>query len=200
MRQIEWRIAVVLAALAAAEVADAKSKKMGDIQGWAVTGPGDGAKDFELTDYDGGLDRKVKHSGKASAYLRSRVKKPAKHAVVMQSIRSHEYRGKRIRVAAWIKTRDVAEAASLWVRVTPKNRDETLARAVASAKGTTDWKRYEVVLDVPSKSELILYGLALQGTGKAWIDDMTWEIVDWSVPVTSGAPLEPSNLGFEEAR
>jgi len=195
---------VAIALVITTGVAQAKDGRFGDIPGWFVTAPGDNAKDFRLTDYEGGMDTRVKHRGKASAYLRSTVDKPAKHAVVMQSVRSDNYRAKRIRMSAWIRTVDVAKEAALWVRVVPADRDTTLARAAVPLRGTLDWTRYEVVLDVPADSCSIMYGLALHGTGRAWIDDMTWEVVDARVP-TSGIteqsePAEPSNLEFEPDR
>ena len=194
-------LAYTLAALMTAVVAQAKDVKFGDIEGWSVTGPGDGASDFKLTDYEGGADTRIKHGGKASAFLASKVDKPAKHGVVMQSVRSDRYCAKRIRVSAWVRTENVAEAAGLWVRVTPADRDQTLSRAATSLHGSADWQRSEVVLDVPAESLSILYGLYLRGRGKAWIDDMTWEVVDKSVPLAGGSePLEPSNLDFEAHR
>lgn len=193
-----------LAGVIATGVAQAKDDTFGNIDGWYVTGPGDNAKDFRLTDYEGGIDTQIKHRGNASAYLRSTVDKPARHGVVMQSVRSDKYRNKRIRVSAWIRTEAVAGEAALWVRVVPVDRDTTLARAAVSLRGTLDWKRYEVVLDVTADSHSIMYGLSLRGAGSAWIDDMSWEVVDARVP-TSGVtepsePAEPSNLEFEQVR
>lgn len=186
--------------LATAVVAQPSNAKRG-IEGWSVTGPGGGAPDFRLTDYEGGTDTKVKHGGKASAYLVSKVDKPAKNAVVMQAVGSEKYRGKRIRVAAWVKTENVAGCAGLWVRVTPADRDQTLAKpAIPHLKGTVNWQRSEGVVDVPVESQSILYGLFLEGTGKAWIDDMTWEVVDTIVTNGDAGRSEPSNLAFEHTR
>jgi hypothetical protein len=198
------RTAALAIALCATGSAQAKDDKFGDIDGWYVTGPGDDAKDFRLTDYEGGMDTRIKHRGKASAFLRSTVDKPDKHAVVMQSVRSDHYRGKRIRVSAWLRTEGVTDEACLWVRVVPIDRDTTLSRAAVPLRGTLDWKRYEVVLDVSVAAHSIMYGLSLHGTGKAWIDDMTWEVVDASVPTVGvpspSEPADPSNLDFERGR
>lgn len=193
-------IALVAIEMLVAGAAHAEGGRLGDIRGWSVTGPGDNAPDFKLTDYEGGLDRRCRHGGAAGAFLRSKVDKPGKHAVVMQSIRSDRYRGKRVRLSAWVKTEGVAEEAALWMRVVPADRDRTFARGAAPARGTTDWTRYQVVLDVAPESQSIMFGLSPRGIGKAWIDDVTWEVVDASVPVTASTsePLEPSNLAFEE--
>lgn len=68
--------------------------------------------------------------------------------------------------------------------------------------GTSDWRSYTVVLDVPAESESISFGVLLAGTGKVWIDNVRFEEVDASVPVTGSlAPAAlrpaPSNLDFE---
>src|SRR3954447_19108622 len=74
-------------------------------------------------------------------------------------------------------------------------------------KGTTDWRKYELVVDVPNDSAGVFYGLLLiGGRGKAWIDDVVLETVDDSVPTTRitkfsheavSVPDHPTNLGFE---
>jgi hypothetical protein len=75
-------------------------------------------------------------------------------------------------------------------------------------RGTTDWRKYEIVLDVPDDSAGIFFGLLLIGPrGKAWVDDLNLEIVDNKVPTTNKAPdpryaalrvrSHPINLGFE---
>jgi hypothetical protein len=50
--------------------------------------------------------------------------------------------------------------------------------------GTTDWQRYECVMDVPAATSNIYFGLVLQSSGKAWIDDATIEEVGKNVVVT----------------
>ncbi len=70
-------------------------------------------------------------------------------------------------------------------------------------KGTGDWKRYEIVLDVPGNSINIAFGILLTGKGKVWMDDLQFEVVGKDVPTTdmlkqgAGLPDEPLNLGFE---
>ena len=73
-------------------------------------------------------------------------------------------------------------------------------------KGTTDWTRHEFVLDVPEDAEILRFGLRFDGTGQAWADDLTLDVVNPKVievtqplnPVAHPAPL-PSNLDFELA-
>ena len=65
-------------------------------------------------------------------------------------------------------------------------------------KGTSDWKKYEIVLDVPEKASNIAFGVMLGGTGQVWFDNIKFEIVDKSVPVTDIYAKEPVNLDFEK--
>ena len=70
--------------------------------------------------------------------------------------------------------------------------------------GTTEWKKYEIVLDVPEGASQISYGALLRGTGQIWFDKLNFEIVDTNVPTTGKkadrvkVKDEPMNLDFEE--
>jgi hypothetical protein len=48
-------------------------------------------------------------------------------------------------------------------------------------KGTIDWRKYRVVLDVPSEATHIVFGVLLDGSGRTWIDNVSFEVVDESV-------------------
>ncbi|MGA7241700.1 MAG: hypothetical protein WBX19_00895, partial [Terracidiphilus sp.] len=70
-------------------------------------------------------------------------------------------------------------------------------------KGTQSWTMHDVVLDVPQGSTGIAFGILLSGTGQVWMNDVTFEVVDDSVPVTavpfqSKASDHPVNLKFTE--
>ena len=55
-------------------------------------------------------------------------------------------------------------------------------------RGTTDWQKYSVVLNIPQEGGFIAYGVLLEGTGKVWIDDYMIEEVDHKVPTTGQIP------------
>ncbi|MFT7463502.1 MAG: hypothetical protein ACI9EF_001846 [Pseudohongiellaceae bacterium] len=71
-------------------------------------------------------------------------------------------------------------------------------------KGTTDWVRSEVVLDVPETTLGLAFGALLVGLGELWLADLQLEIVGEDVPTTNlirdqpGAPDRPVNLEFSE--
>ena len=64
--------------------------------------------------------------------------------------------------------------------------------------GTRDWRRYDVVLDVPVQAASLAFGAHLAAAGTIWVDDVKLEIVDASVPVTGSSASPPRNLDFED--
>jgi hypothetical protein len=114
------------------------------------------------------------------------------------------FRGKRIRFSAYAKSAKVTGWAGLWMRVDGDGKaHEVLAFDNMQGRpieGTTDWKHYEIVLDVAEESKAIAFGVLLSGEGQVWIDDLKFEPVSIDVPVTStpSAPTTPpKNLDFE---
>jgi pimeloyl-ACP methyl ester carboxylesterase/DNA-binding SARP family transcriptional activator len=165
-------------------------------------------------DYRFGLDRNVVHGGASSGHITARSLAPkAPFATLMQTIRADDYRGKRIRLAAYVKSRGVAkEAVGLWLRVegeggslgfhsTARGKLTTNGRTQPpdSTRHSTDWTLQSVVLDVPTNAIGIAFGLTLSLTGEAWIDDASLEVVNAGVPVTSRR-LQPTANARELTR
>ncbi|HMW33435.1 MAG TPA: AraC family transcriptional regulator, partial [bacterium] len=67
-------------------------------------------------------------------------------------------------------------------------------------KGTIEWKKQEVVIQIPVDAERIFYGVWLEGKGKIWVDDFVIEIVGEETPITAGRRIlkRPRNLNLEE--
>jgi hypothetical protein len=75
--------------------------------------------------------------------------------------------------------------------------------AKRAVKGTRDWKRYEVVLDVSESAEEIAFGILLSGKGQVWTDDLKFEVVGKEIATTGESTntevsKQPANLNFEE--
>ncbi len=104
---------------------------------------------------------------------------------MMQSIKADDYRGKRVRLSRNVKGENIAQYAGLWMRVDGAgyslNFDDMGNRPI---KGTTDWKKYEVVLDVPGESLIVAFGINLRGEGQVWVDNLQLEVVGQDVPTT----------------
>lgn len=170
-----------MAALAVAGSASAADDKKGLPAGWFVT---ESAPKL----YEAGLDTQSPCEGNRSAFLRSLQPSPNGYGTFMQAFAAQGFRGKRLRFSAVVRTEDVQGWTGLWMRVEGEDPKEPLAfdnmqsRAVV---GTTDCKRYDVVLDVPEQAKAIMAGLMLSGTGKAWLGAVRFETVDASVPVTN---------------
>lgn len=79
--------------------------------------------------------------------------------------------GKKITLAGYIKTENVTDGyAGLWMRIDPSIAFDNMSNN--GVKGTTDWKKYEITLDLnPEKTKQIVIGGLLVGKGKMWIDD-----------------------------
>ena len=135
--------------------------------------------------YRVGLDREVFHTGNASGFIES-VKKPKYPGTLMQKVRGFDFHGKRIRFSGYVKTSDVKDWASLWFRVDGIENyavsfDNMINRPI---KGTTDWKKYEIVLNVPNETRKLAYGILLSGEGRVWVDNLKFDVVDSNVAVT----------------
>ncbi len=168
--------------------------KLATPAGW-----GGGGEGYEL-----GVDETVKFSGKSSGCIRS-TDDPGPFGSLTQGFMAARYRGKRLRLSAQVKVDGVEQQSGLWMRVngkTPKPLafDNMGDRPIT---GTADWKKYEVILDVPEEAEQIYFGFLLAGKGRAWVDDIAFEAVTKETvptqPAPRGAslPFEPMNLGFE---
>jgi WD40 repeat protein len=163
--------------------------------GWDSFNPGGGEA------YAMGLDRAVHHTGKASGFIQAVSPRPQDSALLRQPFRADDYRGKRLRMSAYVKADNLDMGAWLQMSIGDGARslafDNMIDRRI---KGTSEWKKYEIVLDVPESSQSISLGFGMNGKGQVWVDDFQFEIVGQEVPTTA-ATMHPSpvNLDFEEA-
>jgi len=157
--------------------------------------------------YKMGIDEGAGRDGKNAATIQSKQKNIKGFGTLMQNSNPDNYLGKRVRMTGFIKSESVEGWAGLWFRVDQKDSDYAISfdnMEDRSITGSTEWTKYEIVLDVPLNATNLAYGALLSGTGKIWFDDVSFEIVDKSVPTTGKEsqnlmPLsEPANLGFEE--
>jgi len=170
-------------------------------KGWFVTGNAP-------TDYVFGTDTKIAHAGGKSAYIRAGKNAGAGNASVSfaslaQVISPAAYRGKRIRLSGYLRSEDAAKA-QMMMRIDGPGKHVTGFDNMESrpVRGNTDWKRYDIVLDVPDDTVDIFFGFLLVGNGEVWADDFTLESVGHEVPVTGNTPPPlspvPVNMGFED--
>ena len=115
--------------------------------GWIINGS-------DLPNYEISVDTTVKHSGRASARIKFIAGKADGFGGLMQMFTADDYREKRIRISAWLRSEE-ADAVQLWLA-------STVRRA---AKGTSDWNKYEITLDVPANTVNIAFGAMVVRTG-----------------------------------
>ena len=155
------------------------------------------------------LDRETKHGGAASAFFEALADPDQSFKTMIQAIAADEYRGKRVRYSAFVKSQDIDKWAGLWMRVDTEKSSPSFDNMMErSIKGTTEWQKYEIVLDVPGDAEMITFGLLIDSKGKLWVDDMAMEIVGDDVkstnlvePATAPEfPEDGTSTGQEERR
>jgi len=179
-------------------------------------GWGGGGEGYELA-----VDVQVRHQGRQSGRIRwTGWDQPSLRGfgVLDQSVPAEAFRGRRVRYSGYVRTQDVREGwVGLWMGVNGHegmlffDNMQTSNRAIV---GTTDWKEYEIILDVPTEAMAIGFGVILSGKGTAWVDDLALAPVgdadpgvapglfhvrgEYEVTWVSGLTPEPGNLAFEE--
>jgi len=165
-------------------------------RGWFLAGS-------KPSEFEAGVDPGQAYQGHRSAYLKSKQLSVDGFGTLMQQFTAEQYLGKRVRLSGVVKSQEVAEWAGLWLRVDKGKEmvafDNMQDRAI---KGRTDWRRYEVVLDVPKDASGIALGILLTGTGEVWLNGARFEVVGPDVAVTGSSnaktPDKPVNLDFDE--
>jgi len=170
-------------------------------KGWIVAG--DSPQKYEM-----GIDKSGGQDGKNAATIKSIETNITGFGTLMQQCKADKYAGKKIKMSGSVKSANVTNWAGLWLRVDQAGSSQYLAfdnmndRAI---KGTTDWKKYDIVLDVPSNASMLAFGALMAGTGQIWFDNITFEVVgnaEKSTGITnsnksSHIHTEPTNLDFE---
>lgn len=164
--------------------------------GWFVAGS-------SPSNFEAGVDAGQVYQGHRSAYLRSKELSVDGFGTLMQQFKAEQYLGKRVRLSGLVKSREVTGWAGLWVRVDRGKNvvafDNMQNRAI---KGSTEWQRYEVVLDVRKDATGIAVGILLNGPGEVWMNSTSFDVVGPDVAVTGSNDAmtsdRPVNLDFAE--
>jgi len=147
----------------------------------------------DATNYIQSLDKKVFQNGKHSVSLEFTGDKPDFRA--WSYTIPAKYQGHKITLKGFIKTENVSDGwAGLWMRIDPKVSYNNMKDNGLS--GTTDWKKYEITLDLkPSSAKNIVIGGLLSGKGKMWIDNL--ELFIDGQPLAD-APLKKAPLASKD--
>ncbi|QBD76430.1 sigma-70 family RNA polymerase sigma factor [Ktedonosporobacter rubrisoli] len=168
--------------------------------GWTISG------DRKYFNYH--LDRNTSYTGKLSLAINQQG---TEHKGFIQlkheDIAADPYRGKHMRFIAFLKAEEVKTAGFvLSVEAPPLDPEENFpaiytTRSPKPIKGTYDWTRHELVIDVPDRAIAIRLIFSMWRKGKVWLDGLSLEIVDGNVPLTGTKLLlqrYPLNLDFSQ--
>lgn len=181
--------------------------------GWSFMAIPDTPKQYEYH-----LDAAVTYQHKVSLALTLREGErtaeeiiPGHYAGLLhEGFMANDYRGKRLRMVAYARAEDVKQGV-FTLHINGPARDEEVIERKSMymtsnqqepIEGTHDWRRYDLVIDVPEDAMSIQCGFGLEGSGKIWLDGFQFEAVDTSVPLTGTRimppPRQPTNLAFEQ--
>jgi len=165
--------------------------------GWSGGGAG----------YSMGVDNEHPLMGRGSARIRcddGNAPGGRGWGTLTKCVEGGAWKGKRVRYSGSIRTEGV-QSAGLWMRVDGGKKELSFDNMDdRSVKGTTESRRYSVVLDVAQNATGVCFGVLHVGGGTVWADDLTFEVVDAQTAVTGawvggggGSEGLPRNLDFE---
>ena len=105
---------------------------------------------------------------------------PRPFSSLSQSFSAAAYRGKTVRLRAWLRLESTApdDRAQMWLSVDRENRqqgffDNMDDRPIRSS----EWTRTEITGPVAPDAQFINIGVMSVGRGRVWVDGVTFEVV-----------------------
>ena len=145
--------------------------------------------------FDFALDDRIAKDGKQSMRIRRTGGEP--WGLVMQSVKADRFRGKRVRLTAFLRLDNVEafghgalrdmSGATLMLRNQggPLALDDMRDRPL---RGTKAWAEVRVEIDVPEAASRVEFGAQLSGTGTLWMDAFKLDVVE---PNTAARAVTP---------
>jgi hypothetical protein len=101
---------------------------------------------------------------------------------LIQSFSAAAYRGKKVRVRAWVKVEAGApgDHAQIYLQVTGLNRRSGLRAERdlrADLTNVPGWTSREIEGQVDKDAQFLEFGFRAYGHGRVWIDDVSFEVV-----------------------
>lgn len=142
---------------------------------------------FQEKEYGYGISDDLHYHGKKCIYIRSVLIDPPTTppflypfpvvATLSQKFKADQYHGKRVKFSAVIKSEAPEGSAALSMSVDGLcmgilEYDYMYGRNIT---GITDWKKAEVVLDVPEESSHIQVAITMAGKGQIWASNLVFE-------------------------
>jgi len=154
--------------------------KVGVPSGWSPVG-------LNSASYTVGIDHRTVHGGSAALTITGTDTSRVRFSGVGQFLRADTYRGKRIRLRAWVQQQSIVGSdIGLWMRIdgpgVMQGFDNFSTRPLV---GTAGWHAVEVILDVPDDAIGVAFGVLMSGSGALFVDDMTFEVIPSTGPTTN---------------
>ena len=157
--------------------------------------------------YQLGSSNVLPNEGKSCAFIRSQKDVGVKvHALIYQAVSSGPYRGGKLTLKGFLRTREVQGWAGLWVRA-----EDAQGRVLSfqnmmdrPVRGSTEWSPYQVGIDLPVQTAKVVFGALLVGQGEVWVDRLSLEGIGPERAIEKlrqkirSLPEKATNLGFEE--
>jgi C-terminal processing protease CtpA/Prc len=137
-----------------------------------VSGPG-GWQAYPAS--DAFSDEQIVHGGKRSVRIERKENAAGDFSGINYAI-PIDFDGRIVQLRGWVRTEAVSKFAALWMREDPADpRSGALAfdsMQRLGIHGTTDWTQYTISIPIHTEGRRIYFGFLVNGTGKAWADDL----------------------------
>ncbi|MBS1876959.1 MAG: hypothetical protein JSU00_27350 [Acidobacteria bacterium] len=134
------------------------------------------------------VDDHIVHGGRFSARVERTATSSGSFTTLLQSI-PIDFAGRSIMWRGYIRTENVSDVVALWIRedngAAPVDFSTTQNLQI---KGTSGWTQYATTIPWNGAARTLVFGFFLQGSGKAWVDDL--ELLVDGVPIDQ-APSRP---------
>jgi hypothetical protein len=154
----------------------AKPGMFGNPEGWfSIQHAGDLSYTFRL-------DGAVRHGGARSVRIDNVGPEP--FGSIYQHVPASQYVGRRLRFSAWLRTADARGSVTGGggvLLIQAMQGGAPLAwnhMRDTPVRGTQEWARYSLELDVPAAADQVEVGAMLHGPGTLWLDDAELEVVE----------------------
>lgn len=99
--------------------------------------------------------------------------------LAFSSLPAHDLAGKRLRLAASLKTRELAGYFLTFLRAEGGEYPLAFTRLTDEniPQNTTPWKKYSIEMDIPQETTALYFGAVILGKGTAWVDEFSLEVL-----------------------
>jgi hypothetical protein len=199
---MKTRLSIATALISLALVTCSAGLNAATPKGWRVAGS-------KPQEYDAGVEQvsvvfdvpveSGSGTGFPTAYLRCKRPTVEGFGTLMQNFPAGVYAGRRLRFTAFLRTDRVQYRAGLWMRIDTREFSKLANMEDQPVKGTTAWRRYGIVLDIPKDAHRISFGVLLAGSGTVWINQVAVDAMDIEHPDSAIQPVRgPVNLDFQQ--